>query len=296
MNAMTPCPTFGIGDLERMAKAIAKSGLFGIKTADQALALMLLAQAEGRHPATAARDYAIIDGRPAKKAEAMLRDFLAAGGSVEWLELTDQVCRASFSHPFGGSVTIEWTLARARKAGIAGDMWERYPRQMLRCRVISEGVRTVCPMATSGLYVEAEMGGVVPSIFAASASQTVPDALAAQNMATDDQEATTFEAALATPHPPSNETSAAGSIDTPPHRKSARRLKVEGEDVRIQGEIDGCDLDGLAEWEAEFAGRTGHLPRSWLDPIRDMIQLRREEILFAAACADMDAEYAMRAS
>jgi hypothetical protein len=33
-------------DIEKMAGVIAKSNLFGVKTADQAVALMLLAQAE----------------------------------------------------------------------------------------------------------------------------------------------------------------------------------------------------------------------------------------------------------
>jgi hypothetical protein len=37
-------------------------------------------------------------------------------------------------------------------------MWTKYPRQMLRSRVISEGVRTVFPGATSGLYVPEEVG------------------------------------------------------------------------------------------------------------------------------------------
>ena len=284
MNAMTETSAaggllgpavFAVSDLERMAKAIAKSGLFGIKTADQALALMLLAQAEGRHPATAARDYEIIDGRPAKKAEAMLRDFLAAGGSVEWLDLTDLICRARFTHPLGGAATIEWDVRRARTAGIVGDMWLRYPRQMLRCRVISEGVRTVCPTATSGLYVEAEVRDFLPQLQAAPA-------LVAAEPAPPGYPALDLDAPPATTPPP-------------PHRKSARRLKAEGEDARIQGEIEECDLAGLEQWEAEFTGRTGHLPRSWLDPVRDMLVLRREEILFAAACAERDAEYAARA-
>ena len=40
-----------IGDIERMAAAVAKSGLFGVKQPEQAMALMLVAQAEGLHPA-----------------------------------------------------------------------------------------------------------------------------------------------------------------------------------------------------------------------------------------------------
>ena len=277
--------TFAVSDLERMAKAVAKSGLFGMKTADQALALMLLAQAEGRHPVTAARDYDIIDGRPAKKAEAMLRDFLAAGGAVEWLELTDQVCRARFSHPCGGSATIEWTNRRAATAGIINSMWERYPRQMLRCRVVSEGVRTVCPMATSGMYVNEEVRSVAwPPPSPVPLQSADPLALA------DDQEPP------ASPDEPRPSGPAPSNSESAPHGKSARQLKAEGEDARIQAEINECDLAGLEQWEQEFTGRTGHLPRSWLDPIRDMIILRREEVQFAAASAEMDAEYAARAT
>lgn len=151
-----------LGDIERMAVSVAKSGLFGVKTADQALALMLVAQAEGRHPALAARDYDIIQGRPAKKAEAMMRDFLESGGKVEWHQLDDKGCAATFSHPSGGTIKIDWTMARAVSAGLGGrDMWKKYPRQMLRSRVVSEGIRTVCPMATSGMYVPEEIQDIV---------------------------------------------------------------------------------------------------------------------------------------
>lgn len=151
-----------IGELEKMAAAIAKSNLFGAKTPEQALTLMLVSQAEGRHPALAARDYDIIQGRPAKKAEAMLRDFLEGGGKVEWHMLSDTVADATFSHPSGGSVRIDWTLNRAIAAGLGGrDMWKKYPRQMLRSRTVSEGIRTVCPMATSGMYVPEEVHDIV---------------------------------------------------------------------------------------------------------------------------------------
>jgi len=144
--------------LQRMAKAIAASGLFGLKTEAQAVALMLVAQAEGRHPAMAARDYDIIQGRPAKRAEAMLRDFLASGGAVEWHTLNDTKAEATFSHPQGGSVRISWDMERVKKAGLRGkDMYDKYPRQMLRSRCVSEGVRTVCPAATSGMYVPEEV-------------------------------------------------------------------------------------------------------------------------------------------
>jgi hypothetical protein len=114
-------------DIERMGDRIAKSGLFGMKTQDQAVALLLLSHAEGKHPAIAARDYDIIQGRPAKKAEAMQRDFLLSGGKIKWHELTDVKADATFSHPDGGEVRLDWTMDRANKAQLGGkDNWKKF--------------------------------------------------------------------------------------------------------------------------------------------------------------------------
>ena len=144
-------------DVERMAVAFAKSGLFGIKTPEQGIALMLIAQAEGLHPAVAARDYHIIQGRPALKSDALLARFQAAGGKVSWGAYTDTEVAGTFSHPQGGAVTISWSIAQAKAAGLTGkDVWRQYPRAMLRARVISEGIRTVYPGVSVGVYTVEE--------------------------------------------------------------------------------------------------------------------------------------------
>jgi hypothetical protein len=157
-NAVVP-----FEQMQLMAQTLSKSKLFGTKSADELMGLMLVAQAEGKHPAIVARDYDIIQGRPSKKSEAMLRDFLEAGGSVIWNKLDDTEADATFSHPAGGSATITWDLKRAAQAGLAGkDMWKKWPRQMLRSRTISEGVRTIYPVATSGMYVPEEIHDMGP--------------------------------------------------------------------------------------------------------------------------------------
>lgn len=144
--------------IQTMAAAVARSGLFGIKTADQAMALMLIAQAEGLHPAIAARDYHIIQGRPALKADAMLARFQANGGKVEWRKYSDTAVSAVVSHPQGGSVEIEWNYGMAERAGLTKNAtWRQYPRQMLRARVISEGIRTVFPGVAVGVYTPEEV-------------------------------------------------------------------------------------------------------------------------------------------
>ena len=147
-----------LNDIERMAVAFAKSGLFGIKTPEQGVALMLIAQAEGLHPAVAARDYHVIQGRPALKADAMLARFQAAGGKIVWGTYTDTEVAGTFSHPQGGTVTVSWTIAQAKAAGLTGkDVWRQYPRAMLRARVISEGIRTVYPGVSVGVYTVEEV-------------------------------------------------------------------------------------------------------------------------------------------
>jgi len=164
MNAIatinTPMP---LQDMQTLAVAIAKSNLFGIRTPEQALVLMAIAQAEGRHPVEAARDYDIINGKPAKRAEAMLRDFIQAGGTVKWHSITDELADATFTHPQTGSVRIDWDMKRATTAFGKKDMYAKFPRQMLRSRVVSEGVRTLWPLATSGMYIPEEQADIPAS-------------------------------------------------------------------------------------------------------------------------------------
>ena len=109
-------PMIPYADMEKMATVIAQSGLFGVKNPTQALALMLLSQAEGLHPATAARDYHVIQGRPTLKADTMLARFQAAGGSVEWHDYTDRVVSATFSHPRGSKVKKGSKVAKPKKS------------------------------------------------------------------------------------------------------------------------------------------------------------------------------------
>lgn len=143
-----------IGDIQTMATAVAKSGFFGLKTPEQAAALMLVAQADGLHPAKAATHYHIIQGRPSLSADAMLARFQSAGGRVEWTAYGDDAVAGTFTHAQGGSVTIRWDLARAKKAGV-GNL-DKYPAAMMRARCISEGVRTVFPGVIVGMYTPEE--------------------------------------------------------------------------------------------------------------------------------------------
>lgn len=153
--AVRHAPMIPFRDLERMAESFARSNLFGAKTEAQALALLMIGQAEDMHPALAMQEFDIIENKPCRKAERVQARFQLSGGKIEWLELTDKVAKAEFSHPQGSKVTIEWTIEQASKIIMRTkegpkpltnkDNWKNYPRAMLRARCVAEGARTSFP-------------------------------------------------------------------------------------------------------------------------------------------------------
>jgi hypothetical protein len=163
MNDLVP-----FEQLQRMAAVMGKGKMFG-KTPEDLLPLMLIAQAENKHPAIAALEYDIIQGRPAINSKAALARFQASGGRIQWTKRTDTECSATFEHPQGGKLEITWTMKRAETAGLTGkDNWKKYPAQMLSARVVSEGVRAIFPACLSGMYTVEETADfdlpVVPSM------------------------------------------------------------------------------------------------------------------------------------
>jgi hypothetical protein len=189
-----------LSDMQQMAKIGVESNFFGIKKPTEAMALMLIAQAEGKHPATVFSQYHVIQGRPALKADAMLARFQQAGGSVQWTERTDKACAATFAHPQGGKCDIRWTLDDANRAGLLSGKsnWNQYPRQMLSARVVSEGVRAVFPGVLGGFYTPEEVSQFEP-VAAAPVSYARPEPQA--TMLTDEPEVVEAEFEEVKPEP-----------------------------------------------------------------------------------------------
>ena len=195
-----------LAELREMASIMSGSGMFGVKDATQAMALMFIAQAEGRHPATIAQEYDVIQGRPALKSQATLARFQAAGGRIQWTKRSDTECSAVFSHPQGGDFEICWTLERASKAGLTGkDNWKKFPSQMLAARVVAEGVRAVFPACLNGLYIAEEVQdmeprtpeySVQPPATATAAQATEVMKNAQKQQATEDQKRAAFADAI----------------------------------------------------------------------------------------------------
>ena len=153
-----------VADLEVISQRVARSGLFGLN-AEQVFTLCLLAQSEGLHPIEAMRRFHVIQGRPAMRADAMQAQFQANGGRVEWVVSTGEECRALFYHEQYAKKGFEVrvTYAELTKAGVATTpAWKKFPRQMLRARAISEGVRAVDPGIVVGIYCPEEVSDFTP--------------------------------------------------------------------------------------------------------------------------------------
>jgi hypothetical protein len=155
---------YTLPQIKEMANYVCASGLFpGITTPEAAVTLMMLCQAENLHPIKATQRYHIIKGKPAMKADAMLGEFQSKGGKVQWLKWDDDCCKGVFFAPgIVDGIEVEWTMERANKANLTSNpTWKSYPRNMLRARVISDGVRMCMPAIIAGIYTPEEVNDFV---------------------------------------------------------------------------------------------------------------------------------------
>jgi hypothetical protein len=87
----------------------------------------------------------------------------------------------------------------------------------------------------------------------------------------------------------------AGIAATANGRKSSAQAKRDGDDAKVKADIAKCDKDGVRDWHANFDSYTAHLPLSWLDSVRDMLEARLEELngeeRVAGDAAELDAGF-----
>jgi hypothetical protein len=87
----------------------------------------------------------------------ILARFQRAGGTLRYVRNSESVVEVVASHPSGGELSIQWTIERAKKAGLtANPTWQKHPAAMLRARAVTEAVRAVYPACLSGLIEENE--------------------------------------------------------------------------------------------------------------------------------------------
>ena len=149
---------FNPADIMSIGKAFAESGMFqDTKTAAQAIVKIQAGQELGIPPFAAMTGIHIISGKPTIGA-GLIASTVKGSGKYDFrvLENTDKVCKIEF---FQGKESIgisTFTIEDAKKAGTKN--LEKFPRNMLYARAMSNGVKWYCPDVFSGpVYVPEEM-------------------------------------------------------------------------------------------------------------------------------------------
>jgi hypothetical protein len=147
-----------ISELMNLAKAFAESGMFSdTKSAAQAIVKIQAGQEIGIPPFAAMTGIHIIQGKPTIGA-GLIASRLKGSGKYDYrvVDASEKVCSIDF---YQGNTKIgnsTFTIEDARKA-LTKNI-DKFPKNMLFARAISNGVKWYCPDIFSGpVYVPEEM-------------------------------------------------------------------------------------------------------------------------------------------
>ncbi len=154
-------------DVESVAKAMVASGFFTDATkVSQAIVKIMAGNEIGIGPFGSMNGIHIIQGKPAFGANIMASKVKASGRyNYRVTEMTDANCTIEFMEHFNGAwQTVgvsSFSRDDAKKAGTKN--LDKFPRNMLFARAMSNGVRWYCPDVMNGstVYTPEELGAEV---------------------------------------------------------------------------------------------------------------------------------------
>ena len=160
-NRLTTVQQLPIGELMNMAKAFAESGMFAdTKSAAQAIVKIQAGQEIGIPPFAAMTGIHIIQGKPTIGA-GLIASRVKGSGKYDYkvIEASEKVCSIDFYQGKEKIGNSTFTVEDAKKAGTKNI--DKFPKNMLFARAISNGVKWYCPDIFSGpVYVPEEMQAV----------------------------------------------------------------------------------------------------------------------------------------
>ena len=142
-----------------------KSGMFAdIKSAQQAVVKIMAGAEMGISPFQAMSGIHIIQGKPTIGAGLMASRVKASGKyNYKVTEMTDKICTIDFTEAGQSIGTSSFTIEDAKKAGTKN--LDKFPRNMLFARAMSNGVRWFCPDIYEGpVYVPEEMESITEDV------------------------------------------------------------------------------------------------------------------------------------
>ncbi len=159
-------PLQGMSDLAELGNVICMSGMMGVKTPAAGMVIATTCVQERMSLLEFQRRYHIDNrGKITMRADRMLAEFMAQGGTVEWLQWDNTAAIGKWSFGINKNKEISFTYAEAKEAGyiIPGSNWTKDPASQLRARCITRAVRMLCPGAVAGIYAPEEMDDVYNS-------------------------------------------------------------------------------------------------------------------------------------
>jgi hypothetical protein len=157
----TPAPNAQL-DPMTVAKVFRASGMFpDIQSEAAACAKLIIGRGLGLADYDAMSGLHIIKGKAVLAANLMAAAIKRSGKYDYRATCTDTECRVQFLGRDGGKWEpigdTSFTLEDAKRAGLGGDNWRKYPKAMLFARCISAGYKQHCPdaLGAAPVYVEA---------------------------------------------------------------------------------------------------------------------------------------------
>jgi len=147
-----------------LAKLMADSGFFGdARDAAQAMVKILAGKELGLGPVASMTGINVIKNKVALSANLIASTIQRSGRyGYRVIRLDSEKCIIEVLSDNKVIGTSTFSMEDARRAGLTGDNWRKYPRNMLFARAISNAAKWYCPSIFGGpVYTPDELGAAV---------------------------------------------------------------------------------------------------------------------------------------
>lgn len=160
-NAIAIIPR-NLEEVRTLSATIAKSSLLPDalrgKEADVLVSIMA-GQELGLSPMAALRGVHVVKGKPVLAADTMVGVVLGSGLADYFTCIAETATSVTYETKRRGAPQPQqctWTMEDAKRAGLDGDNWRKYPRAMLKARCKAMLARDCYPDVLAGCYEEGE--------------------------------------------------------------------------------------------------------------------------------------------
>lgn len=230
--AKSPDPTAAI---QALGRSLARSQMMGpCDRSEIGEVVVLMCITEGMSIGDWLRTYQISFGRPERRIDSALADYLKRGGRIEWIEdgSNHKSARARF-HLADETLEASCTVEEAQRAGwTRNKKWETETQTMLRARVKKRGLLAIAPDLFYGAGADEYEAGAVAidsrTMAAAAAARPVPPT-AAPPQAPTPQASPPPQPSQAAQQPPAVPTPAAADPELPTEIKEQLVALIGGD-------------------------------------------------------------------